>query len=155
MIWRRKTTAPAARAPTATGKAQAAGVLAEFVAQGLAAVGSGAGAAIALATGKLLLAGLLAMITCSIAVRLLLRRRRADQQRPPRPALWMQAASGLGAALLCAALVEAVKLPVRYDQPGFERSNWLIVLAALVLLYATLLGLLRRLAVRRHGAESA
>lgn len=151
MIWRRKTGAVTTVPPKL---GLGAGTWLETAGEALAALGSGAGGAVALVTGKLLLAALLGLVACGLVMRLLARRKLADRQRPLPPAPWMRLAAGIGAAALCAALVEAVKLPVRYDQPGFERSNWLIVLAALLVLYSLLLGLVRRIATRRQATDT-
>lgn len=85
--------------------------------------------------GKFVVGLALAFITAAVAMRLVWRRKRADhvksQERLP---VWTQIAAVLLALFGSGALVEMTKLPVRFDQPGFAMSNWLIVMIAIYLL---------------------
>lgn len=145
MIWRKRSLPPAiAPQPSALaeprstkgitpGTSRLAG-LGEFIGTGLMVAGSGSGAAITLITGKFVLAGVLALVTLGVVLRFANRRRARTAPQLATPA-WLHVSAALVSMLVCAVLVEAVKLPVRYDQPGFERTNWLIVLLALLVVY--------------------
>lgn len=164
MIWRKRsltTVAPpplpaAVDARRGSGQAQNTSRLAgfgEFIVTGLMAAGSGAGTALTLITGKFVLAGVLALVTVGIVLRFANRRRLRAAPPLPTPA-WAHASAALVSLLLCAVLVEAVKLPVRYDQPGFERTNWLIVLLALLVAYRLQLGAIKAILLARSNSAS-
>jgi hypothetical protein len=116
--------------------------------EGLGGLASVIGAPIALALGKLFLAAILAAIALGIFLRFAGRRATAAPA-PPVP-WWLTAASAAASLVEVAALVEATKLPVRFDQPGFSQWNWLLVLVALWVAYALQVRLLKRL-VRRSS----
>ncbi len=115
---------------------------------------SSSGAVVAIVLGKLFAAAVLAAITLGIFLRLAGR----GGQPPPEPAP-MPARIKLGCALLSlievAVLTEATNLPVRLAQPGFEKSNWLIVLAALAVIYFVQLRFFRSVLAKRDGAPPA
>lgn len=112
---------------------------------------SGSGTVIAIVLGKLFAAAVLAAITLGVFLRLAGR----GGQRPPEPAT-VPPRIKLGCALLTlvevAVLTEATNLPVRLAQPGFEKSNWLIVIAALAVIYWVQLGFFRSMLAKRDGA---
>jgi amino acid transporter len=95
----------------------------------------GGGSVICFAVGKVVVGLILACITAAVVMRLVWRRKRADhaksQERLP---VWAQIAAVLLALIGSGTLVEMAKLPVRFDQPGFALSNWLIVMIAIYLL---------------------
>jgi hypothetical protein len=111
----------------------------------------GAGASVVLLLGKLMLAAVLAALALGFFLRLA-GRRRPPPLAPARPPAWYYGASALLAAVEVALLVEATKLPVRFDQPGFERWHWGLVLAALAVAYLVQLQIFRALGSRRRGA---
>jgi len=102
------------------------------------------GATAALVFGKVLLAVVLAAIAVGFFLRLT--SRRANAVLPPAPTpMWVFAASGLLAAIEVAVLVEATNLPVRFDQPMFEKHNWLLVVLALLVAFVVQVQLFRAL----------
>ncbi len=109
---------------------------------------AGSGAAVALFLGKLFAAAALAAITLGIFLRLASRRRKMPAEPAPAPP-WLQFACALLALVETAALTEATNLPVRGIQPGFQKSNWILVLAALAALYLIQLRFFRSLRARR------
>lgn len=118
--------------------------------EGIALVAAGSGATLAAFLGKALLAALLGGFAFAALMRLSLRRSRvrASQGLPSSP--WPRPVAVLLSVIECAALVEAVKLPVRMDQPQFQYSHWLLVGVFLALAYFAqvrlLDGVARRLA---------
>jgi hypothetical protein len=115
--------------------------------EGLGGLASVVGAPIALALGKLFLAAILAALALGIFLRFAGRRATPAPVASPTPG-WVIAGSAAASLVEVAALVEAAKLPVRFDQPGFSQWNWLLVLVALWVAYALQVRLLKRL-VRR------
>ena len=105
-------------------------------------LGSTGGAAVAVAFGKVLLAVALGAFAFAVFLRLSSRRRAAfpPEARMPR---WSAPAVALTTIAECAAMVEAVDLPVRMSQPGFQYYHWLFVLAFLVVAYSVQCKLLR------------
>ena len=81
-------------------------------------------------------------------------------QAAPAPAapvvrpLWITLVSGGLAVIGSAAVVEAVNLPVRFDQSGFEKSNWLMIIAMILVFYWILSAILARLSARRVGGTT-
>lgn len=115
--------------------------------EGVAFVGSVGGAAAAIVFGKALLAVALGAFAFGAFLRLSSRRRGAlpgEQQAP----LWVAPAAAVVTVIECAALVEAVDLPVRMSQPGFQYYHWLFVLAFMLVAYAAQSRLFRWLAAR-------
>jgi hypothetical protein len=105
--------------------------LLEGIASVMQVIVHGGGAAICFAVGKFVAGFILILVTLAVIMRLVWRRRQAERviavQRLP---LWAKTLSFVGALIGSAVLVEAVKLPVRFDQPDFSMANWLIVIAA-------------------------
>ena len=117
--------------------------------EGAGALACVIGAPIALAVGKLFLAAILAAIALGIFLRFA--GRRAVPVPAPLPTPWWVVAFSAAASLVeVAALVEATKLPVRFDQAGFSQWNWALVLVALWIAYALQVRLLKGL-VRRSS----
>jgi hypothetical protein len=118
--------------------------LLEGIASAIQVIVPGGGAAICFAVGKFVAGFILVLITLAVIMRLLWRRRHAERviaaQRLP---LWAKALSLVSALVGSAVLVEAVKLPVRFDQPGFSMVNWLIVIVAMWFTYEGIRGLFR------------
>jgi hypothetical protein len=106
--------------------------LLEGVASVMQVIVPGSGAAICFAVGKFVAGFILILITLAVIMRFVWRRRQAERviaaQKLP---VWAKVLSVLGALIGSAVLVEAVKLPVRFDQLGFSMVNWLIVIAAI------------------------
>lgn len=95
-----------------------------------------AGGALRIAlVGKLLAGLLLLAVAGGFMLRWRWRRARAEALSPPPAPTWVQAGAALLATVPVAVLVEAVYLPVRFDQPGFEMHHWLLVLAAWALVW--------------------
>ncbi len=109
---------------------------------GAEVVGLVAGSAIALVFGKLLAAVLFAALAAGVTTRFF---RRSAQAIAPAMPLWGVLISGGVAVVACAAAVEAINLPVRFDQVGFDKSNLLIVVALLLVFYGLVSALLRRM----------
>lgn len=114
-----------------------------LVAEAAGTLGSAAGVPLAAATGKVYLAVLLAFFGLGCCLRFVRLRRRlllpqghgaAVAQAPSAPA-WLTPIVGLLSVAEVALLVEATRLPVRADQPGFETTNWWWVLAGFVVLF--------------------
>ena len=109
---------------------EAAGALASVVGVPLAAL-----------TGKLYLAALVALFglgCCLRFVRLRQRQRQIDHEAfvvSPTVPVWLTPVVGLLSAVEVAVLVEATRLPVRADQPGFDTAHWWWVLAGFVVLF--------------------
>jgi hypothetical protein len=70
--------------------------------------------------------------------------------RPAKPR-WVSPVSALLSLVEAAVLVEATHLPVRFDQPGFEPSHWVLVLVCVCAAYFVQERLLCALARRRHA----
>jgi hypothetical protein len=113
--------------------AQKAGAI---VLEGTAFLGSVGGAAVAVAFGKFLLAVALGAFAFGAFLRL--------SSRP----LWVAPLAALATVVECAALVEAVDLPVRMSQPGFQYYHWLFVLAFMLVAYSAQSTLLRWVATK-------
>jgi hypothetical protein len=110
-------------------------------------IGSGSAGAVALVFGKLFAAAVLFALTLGLFLRI------AGRRKPARPA---PPATPLRARLACAVLaiaevtllVESTNLPVRAWEAGFEKHNWALVAAALVVLYVVQLPLCRAMFTR-------
>jgi hypothetical protein len=114
-----------------------------------ALLASSSGAAVAVVFGKALLAVALGAIALGVFVRLTSRRRRAlpvDQRAPS----WVSPVVAVATMVECAALVEAVDLPVRLSQPGFEYYHWLVVGVFLILAYGAQTRLVRNVLFTRE-----
>jgi hypothetical protein len=96
---------------------------------------------LAAVTGKFYLAALVSLfgLGCSLRfVRLRKKLRQPDgipiELQKSIPA-WVTPVVGVLSAIEVALLVEATRLPVRVDQPGFETTSWWWVLAGFVVLF--------------------
>lgn len=115
---------------------------------GVLTVGSG----VSIVFGKLLAALGFAVLAAGVASRIV--RRRKQQSAPqPRP-LWVTLVGGLLAIVSSAIAVEAANLPVRFGQSGFEKSNWLLVIALLLAFYWAWSIVLTRLLQKSSGNSS-
>ena len=118
--------------------------------EGAILVAAGSGATLAAFLGKALLAALLGGFAFAALMRLSLRRSRVRPSQGLPSAQWPRPVAAVLSVIECAALVEAVKLPIRMDQPQFQYSHWLLVLVFLALAYFAqvrmLDGVARRLA---------
>jgi hypothetical protein len=65
---------------------------------------------------------------------------------------WAKSLSFLGALVGSGVLVEATKLPVRFDQADFSMVNWLIVIAAIWFINQLLRNLFRTWLQRPAGS---
>lgn len=106
------------------------------------------GGSLALIFGKFLAAGIFGVLAVGVARRFF---RRTDEVLRARPPLWTTIVSAFAAVVAAGAIVEAINLPIRYDQTGFEKSNLLIVVALVLLFYGLAGALLRRMTVQRTG----
>lgn len=114
-----------------------------LVAEAAGTLGSAAGVPLAAMTGKVYLAVLLALFGLGCGLRFVRLRRRLLQPhmhvaavaKAPSAPMWLTPAVGLLSAVEVALLVEATRLPVRADQPGFDTTNWWWVLAGLAVLF--------------------
>jgi hypothetical protein len=102
--------------------------------EGLGFFGSLAGASVSLFLGKLLASALFVLLAVGILNRFVRRRRgeRAEEQRAP---VWVLVVCVVLSIVEAGAVVEAMNLPVRFDQPGFEKSNLLLVVAMLLVFF--------------------
>ena len=118
-----------------------------------ALVGSVGGAAMAVVFGKALLAVALGAFAFGAFLRLSSRRRDAlaPERQSPR---WLAPTVALVTTAEAALFVEAVDLPVRLSQPGFQYPHWLIVLAFLVVAYAAQAKILRQWLLRPKRHET-
>ena len=113
----------------------------------------GGGSVICFAVGKVVVGLILAAITFAVAMRLVWRRKHADQTRSiQRLPKWAKLSCASGALVGSAVLVEMTKLPVRFDQPGFAMFNWLIVLLVILVLNAWFRGAVKSW-INRPSAE--
>jgi hypothetical protein len=112
-----------------------------LVAEAAGAAASAVGVPLAAVTGKLYLAVLVALfgLGCGLRfVRLRRKRRQPDRVHVALPHVsraWLTPVVGLLSAIEVALLVEATRLPVRADQPGFDTANWWWVLAGFAVLF--------------------
>ncbi|UJW80427.1 hypothetical protein [Hydrogenophaga sp. SL48] len=112
-----------------------------LVVEAVGTLASVLGVPLAALTGKAYLAVLVALFglgCCLRFVRLRQKLRPTDgapvsmwQSTPA----WLTPAVGLLPAIEVALLVEATRLPVRADQPGFDTANWWWVLAGFVVFF--------------------
>lgn len=94
--------------------------------EGAAILTFGTGTAIALAFGKVLAAMALGAFAFGAFLRLTSRRNDASPARQQTPG-WVRAAVALLSIVECALFVEAINLPVRFDQAGFQYYHWLFI----------------------------
>jgi uncharacterized membrane protein YfcA len=112
-----------------------------LVAEVVGTLASAVGVPLAAITGKVYLAALVALFGLGCCLRFFRLKRRLRQTGhtrvsiPPAAPAWLTPAVGLLSAVEVALLVEATRLPVRADQPGFDTANWWWVLAGFVVLF--------------------
>ncbi|TAG24636.1 MAG: hypothetical protein EAZ37_15675 [Burkholderiales bacterium] len=133
-----------------------ANALVDLVGMAVQVTVPGGGSVICFALGKVVVGMVLACIAAAVVMRLIWRRKRADhvksQERLP---VWAQIVAALLALVGSGTLVEMTKLPVRFDQPGFAMSNWLIVIVAIYLLNSGCRSLLKTWLLRRSEEHSS
>jgi hypothetical protein len=117
---------------------------------GVGFLASLASASVSLFLGKLLAAGIFVLLAVVILNRFVRRRSGVVDAQPP--AVWIPVVCAVASAVETGIVVEAVNLPVRFDQPGFDRGNLLFVAAVLLFLFFAQRGVLRRLFARRTTA---
>lgn len=101
------------------------------------------GGGLSIVFGKLFAAVVFAAIAVGVASRFL---RHRNVVLTPRPLpIWVSLASSGLAVVGAAIVVEAINLPIRFDQIGFEKSNLLIVVALILVFHWPLRSLFRRL----------
>jgi hypothetical protein len=110
---------------------------------------SGSGTVVAIVLGKLFAAAVLAAITLGVFLRLAMRGGQRPAEPPPTPRIKL--ACALLSLIEVAILTEATNLPVRLAQPGFEKSNWLIVIAALAVIYLVQVRFFRSVLLKHDG----
>jgi hypothetical protein len=84
--------------------------------------------------GKMLLALILACLTVAVLFRLAGRRTPKTKTQADVPA-WKRAITLLLSVICSALLVEAINLPVRFDQPHFDYLHWGLAVALVVAFY--------------------
>lgn len=110
-----------------------------------------AGASLAAAFGRFLLALLLAALAFGMGRRIVRRRQHSSTQ--PKPVAWIRAL-GLTLSLIeVAVLVEATDTPVRFHQEGFAYVHWAWVVAAIVVAYVIQVRVLDALTKRARTAS--
>ena len=119
--------------------------------EGLGFVGSLAGASVSLFLGKLFASALFVVLAVGILNRFV-RRRRGDLVEEQRAPVWVLVVCVLLSIIEAGAVVEAMNLPVRFDQPGFEKSNLLLVVAMLLVFFYGQRYLFVRVLARRRPA---
>ena len=105
-----------------------------LVFDGVGFVASLAGASVSLFLGKLFASALFAVLAVGILNRFV-RRRRGEAKEEQQSPIWIPLLCGALTIVETTIVVEALNLPVRFDQPGFEKSNWLLVTALLLVLF--------------------
>jgi hypothetical protein len=110
-----------------------------------------AGASLAAAFGRFLLALLLAAVAFGMGRRIVKRRQRFATK--PKPAAWIRAVCLTLSLIEVAVLVEATDTPVRFHQEGFAYVHWAWVAAAIVVAYAIQVRALTALTKRARPAS--
>ena len=118
---------------------------------GVGFLASLAGASVSLFLGKLLAAGIFVVLAVGILNRFV-RRRRGEIAVQPLP-VWISPVCAVTSILETGTIVEAVNLPVRFDQPGFDKGNLLLVAAVLLFLFVAQRDVLRRIFARRASGH--
>lgn len=108
---------------------------------------SASGAAVTVFFGKLFAAAVLGALALGFFLRLAGRRGLPPAEPLPTPP-WIQFMCAFLAIVEVAVLTEATNLPVRLSQPDFEKTNWLLVLVALLTMYFIQLRFLRSVLVK-------
>ena len=104
--------------------------------------------------GKVLAAVVLGAVALGIFLRLSSRRARRVEAPVPMPK-WVRPVAAALAVVEVAALVEAVNLPVRFHDAGFEYMHWALATIALVAAYALQVRLLRSVGSKSRALDSA
>lgn len=100
--------------------------------------------------GKLAAAVLLGAIAVGFFLRFTSRRRAQISEPIVRVSGWVRVFAACLSVGGVAALVEAVNLPVRFNQPGFEPWHWILVAAALAVGYSVISRAVNRITNRGH-----
>ena len=124
-----------------------------FAIDGVGFVASLAGASASLFLGKLFASALFVLLALGVLNRFVRRRRGETKEEQPLP-IWVSLVCVILAFVETAVVVEAINLPVRFDQSGFEKSNLLLVIALLLVLFYGQRYVLRRL-LSKEGPASA
>jgi hypothetical protein len=111
-------------------------------------IGSLAGASVSLFLGKFFAAVLFVLLAVGVLNRFA-RRRKGELIGEQRAPLWVLVTCAILSVIETGVVVEASNLPVRFDQSGFEKSNWLFVVALLLVFFYGQKYLLMRLLARR------
>jgi len=77
---------------------------------------------------------LFVLLAVGVLNRFVRRRRGVALCQQPAPP-WVLVVCVVLSVIETGVIVEASNLPVRFDQPGFEKSNWLFVVALLLVLF--------------------
>lgn len=101
---------------------------------GLLFVASLAGASLALFLGKLFASALFVLLAVGVLNRFV-RRRHGEINEGQRSPIWVPLVCVGLSVIETGVIVEAMNLPVRFDQAGFEKSNLLLVVALLFVLF--------------------
>jgi hypothetical protein len=128
------------------------GALASLEAIGF--IASLAGASVSLFLGKFFAAVLFVLLAVGVLNRFV-RRRRGDLAEEQRTPVWVLVTCLVLSIIEAGVVVEASNLPVRFNQPGFEKSNWLFVAALLLVFFFGQRYLFRRLLARRQADAPA
>jgi flagellar biogenesis protein FliO len=118
---------------------------------GVLFVASLAGASISLFLGKLFACVLFVLLAVGVLNRFV-RRRHGDMNEGQRSPIWVSLVCVGLSVVETGAIVEAMNMPVRFDQVGFEKSNLLLVVALLFVLFYGQRYVFLRLLNRRRTA---
>jgi len=128
------------------------GVLASAI-DGVGFIASLAGASVSLFLGKLFASALFVLLALGVLKRFV-RRRHGEAKEEQQSPIWISFVCGVLAIVETAVVVEAMNLPVRFDQSGFEKGNWLLVAAMLLVLFYGQRYVLRRLLAKGSTASA-
>ena len=120
---------------------------------GLLFVASLAGASLSLFLGKLFACALFVLLAVGVLNRFV-RRRHGEINEGQRSPIWVPLVCVGLSVIETGAIVEAMNLPVRFDQAGFEKSNLLMVVALLFVLFYGQRYVLLRLLNRTRAANA-
>jgi hypothetical protein len=112
-----------------------------------------AGASVSLFLGKFFASGLFVLLAVGVLNRFV-RRRRGDFAEEQRAPVWVLVVCVVLSIIEAGIVVEASNLPVRFDQPGFEKSNWLFVVAMLLVFFYGQRYVFVRMLARRRPADA-
>lgn len=120
---------------------------------GLLFVASLAGASLSLFLGKLFASALFVLLAVGVLNRFV-RRRHGEIDERQRSPIWVPLVCVGLSVIETGVIVEAMNLPVRFDQAGFEKSNLLLVVALLLVLFYGQRYVLLRLLNRTRAANA-